>query len=160
MFPVEEAHEIPYKGEINNPMTKRGSLVFVSTRAGILYCVESSSQKIEWQVQVSETLVSPPFLGEENIYVLDLDNNLFCLTEEGEILWQRTNHYFDTLNPLDAELAKVKVQQAEVLKSELKKLEEQLDKFKKTLEAAPEDAKLLAEVKNSNEKVLASKENR
>jgi outer membrane protein assembly factor BamB len=89
MFPVEEAHEIPYKGEINNPMTKRGSLVFVSTRAGILYCVESSSQKIEWQVQVSETLVSPPFLGEENIYVLDQDNNLFCLTEEGGILWQR-----------------------------------------------------------------------
>jgi outer membrane protein assembly factor BamB len=89
MFPVEEAHHIPYEGEINNPMKKRGTLVFISTRAGILYCVEGSGQKIQWQVQLSETLVSPPFLGKENIYVLDQDNNLFCLTDEGKVLWQR-----------------------------------------------------------------------
>ncbi len=89
IFPIEEAHRIQYEGEINNPMKQRGTLVFISTRAGILYCVESSSQKILWKVQFSKTLVSPPFLGEENIYVLDQDNNLFCLTEEGEILWQR-----------------------------------------------------------------------
>jgi outer membrane protein assembly factor BamB len=89
MFPIEETYEIPYDGEINNPMKKRGNLVFVSTRAGMLYCVESSSQKIEWQVRFSKTLASPPFLGEENIYVLDLDNNLYCLTEDGEIVWQR-----------------------------------------------------------------------
>ncbi|MGD8537328.1 MAG: PQQ-binding-like beta-propeller repeat protein [Candidatus Aminicenantes bacterium] len=89
MFPVEEAHQIPYKGEINNPMKKRGTLIFISTRAGILYCVESSSQKIQWQVQFSKILASPPFLGQENIYVLDQDNNLFCLTEGGDILWQR-----------------------------------------------------------------------
>lgn len=89
MFPVEEVHQIQYEGEINNPMKKRGTLVFISTRAGILYCVEGSSQVIQWQVKLSETLVSPPFLGEENIYVLDQDNNLFCLTGEGDILWQR-----------------------------------------------------------------------
>jgi outer membrane protein assembly factor BamB len=89
MFPVEEAHQILYEGEINNPMKKRGPLVFISTRAGILYCVDGSSQEIQWQVQISETLVSPPFLGDENIYVLDQENNLFCLTEEGKILWQR-----------------------------------------------------------------------
>ncbi len=89
MFPVEEAHQIQYEGEINNPMKKRGTLVFISTRAGILYCVEGSSQQIQWQVQLSETLVSPPFLGVENIYVLDQDNSLFCLTEGGKILWER-----------------------------------------------------------------------
>jgi outer membrane protein assembly factor BamB len=89
MFPVEEAHQIQYEGEINNPMKKRGTLVFISTRAGILYCVEGSSQKIQWQVQLSKTLVSPPFLGVENIYVLDQDNSLFCLTKEGKILWER-----------------------------------------------------------------------
>ncbi len=89
MFPVEEVHQIQYEGEINNPMKKRGTLVFISTRAGILYCVEGSSQVIQWQVKLSETLVSPPFLGEENIYVLDQNNNLFCLTGEGDILWQR-----------------------------------------------------------------------
>ncbi len=89
MFPVEEVHQIQYEGEINNPMKKRGTLVFISTRAGILYCVEGSSQVIQWQVKLSETLVSPPFLGEEKIYVLGQDNNLFCLTGEGDILWQR-----------------------------------------------------------------------
>jgi outer membrane protein assembly factor BamB len=88
MFPVEEAHQILYEGEINNPMKKKGDLVFISTRAGILYCVDGSSQSILWQVQLSETLVSPPFLGRENIYVLDQNNNLFCLSGEGKILWQ------------------------------------------------------------------------
>ena len=89
MFPVEEAHQIQYEGEINNPMKKRGTLVFISTRAGILYCVEGSSQQIQWKVKLSETLVSSPFLGVKNIYVLDQDNSLFCLTEEGKILWER-----------------------------------------------------------------------
>ncbi len=89
MFPIEEASQIQYEGEINNPMKKRGTRVFISTRGGILYCIDGSSQKIKWQAQLSTTLVSPPFLGEENIYVLDQDNSLFCLTEEGTILWQR-----------------------------------------------------------------------
>ena len=88
MFPVEEAHQILYEGEINNPMKKKGDLVFISTRAGILYCVNGSSQSIQWQVQLSQSLVSPPFLGKENIYVLDRSNNLFCLSGEGKILWQ------------------------------------------------------------------------
>lgn len=89
IFPVEEASQIEYKGEINNPMNKRGTLVFISTRAGYLYCVDGSSQVIQWEVKLSQTLVSSPFLGEKNIYVLDGDNNLFCLSEEGTLLWQR-----------------------------------------------------------------------
>lgn len=89
MFPIEEALQIQYEGEINNPMMKRGTLVYISTRAGYLYCIDGSFGKIQWQVHISERLVSPPFLGKENIYVLDQDNNFYCLNPKGEILWQR-----------------------------------------------------------------------
>jgi outer membrane protein assembly factor BamB len=89
IFPVEEASQIEYQGEINNPMKKRGDHVYISTRAGILYCIEGSSQNILWQVRLAETLLSPPFLGEENIYVFDQNNTLFCLNKEGKALWER-----------------------------------------------------------------------
>jgi outer membrane protein assembly factor BamB len=88
IFPVEEANQIQYDGEINNPMKKRGNHIYISSRAGIMYSIDGSSQKILWKVKLSETLVSPPFLGKETIYVLDQDNNLFCLNAEGQILWQ------------------------------------------------------------------------
>lgn len=89
IFPVEEAHQVEYQGEINNPMKSREDQVYISTRAGILYCINGANPKILWQAELSETLVSPPYLGEENIYVFAQDNTLFCVNKEGKTLWER-----------------------------------------------------------------------
>ncbi|NIM91533.1 MAG: PQQ-binding-like beta-propeller repeat protein, partial [Candidatus Aminicenantes bacterium] len=45
--------------------------------------------KILWKYKAKNPLISAPLMGEEKIYVFDKKNTLYCLDEEGQLLWEK-----------------------------------------------------------------------
>ena len=117
IFPIENAEEITYKGEIIDQVSRDGDNVYFSTRKGFVYCIDSKkalildkSSKVSpffipnvkgfvrlvsfqnpaiiWIYESPEPLQSPVYLGRENIYVFDRENTLFCLDRKGSPRWE------------------------------------------------------------------------
>lgn len=90
MFPLAKAQEIIYKGQIIGRIQKEGEILYFSTTDGSVICVQGRSQKILWQLALSSsTLSSPPFIGQESVYVYDQKNILYSISKDGKLLWAR-----------------------------------------------------------------------
>lgn len=86
-FPLEKEYEIIYEGEIISLLQKVEGNLFLTSRKGIIYCIDSLKKEIIWEFEASEPLASPPYLGSENIYVYDKKSILYCMDREGNIHW-------------------------------------------------------------------------
>lgn len=89
IFPLDRDGEVVYKGEIIDLVEKVDGKLYLSTRKGLVYCLDGIKRKIFWTFEASVPLLSPPFLGSENIYVYDESNILYCLNMEGKPLWKK-----------------------------------------------------------------------
>jgi len=89
IFPVKAAARLEYEGEIIDRIEKRGDSLFFSTRKGRVFCVNLRTQETVWRSKVSDDLVTPPIIGEENVYVYDSSHTLFCLNNDGKRIWEK-----------------------------------------------------------------------
>jgi len=88
IFPVENAHELSYEGEIVSLIQKEGNLLFFSTRKGKIYCIDGQKREMLWKVDIPASLSSPPYLTESRIYVNDSENILYSIDRNGKLLWE------------------------------------------------------------------------
>lgn len=89
IFPVEKEEELVYEGEIIDSLVRSGENLFFSTRNGSVYCIDGRERRVQWQYKTSETLDSPVYLNEKNIYVFDEENTLYSLSQEGRLRWSK-----------------------------------------------------------------------
>ncbi|UCE20774.1 MAG: PQQ-like beta-propeller repeat protein, partial [Candidatus Aminicenantes bacterium] len=87
-FPVTKSGEIVFQGKVNEHIEREGDRLYISTRSGVLYCLDGVKRGIVWEKKVSDELMSPPYLGAQNIYVYDRNSTLYCLNKEGSLLWK------------------------------------------------------------------------
>jgi outer membrane protein assembly factor BamB len=87
-FPVAKAGEVVFQGKVNDHIEREGARLYFSTRGGVVYCLDGVKRETVWESQVSAELMSPPYLGAENIYVYDRKNIIYCLNKEGSLLWK------------------------------------------------------------------------
>lgn len=90
IFPVVEDQELSYQGEIISLIQKIGPLLYFSTQAGKVYCIDGEKKEISWQFDAASPLVSPPYLAESRIIVFDNGNTIYCLGQDGELQWKTT----------------------------------------------------------------------
>lgn len=118
----------------------------------------SEEKNVIWKTPLSRWGNASPILVDDRIFICAEPTTLICLrADNGEILWQKTNHYFETLSPGDAAKAKGRVKQADSLKKQLKTLEEKLAELKKLTEAKPQDTALAKRIEKQNEQIKSHK---
>ena len=97
-----------------------------------------------------------PILINNKIFFCSEPYTLICAdAENGKILWQRDNHYFDTLGPEEAVKAREILKESDDNKKQLKKLKQELDKAKERLLAEPNDLTLAKEIKDRENSIEA-----
>ncbi len=89
IFPVEKDGETSYQGKIIGRLQERNRIVYFSTLKGFVYRFDSLERKILWKYKAKSPLISVPLLGEKKIYVFDKKNTLYCLDQEGQLLWEK-----------------------------------------------------------------------
>ena len=89
IFPLNVAHELVFEGEIVDSLTQQEGKLFFSTRKGYVYCIDAISQKQIWKFQTDNLIEMRPCLGEENLYVSDDANSVYCLDMSGQLLWKK-----------------------------------------------------------------------
>ena len=88
-FPVIEDGAVTFKGRPEGGIRARGGSIYLSTRAGIVWCIDAAAKKATWKFDTDNRLLEPPFPGAENIYVRDVDDVLYALSSGGGLLWKR-----------------------------------------------------------------------
>ena len=100
-----------------------------------------------------------PILINDKIFLCSEPATLICAdAKNGKILWQKDNHYFDTLTPEEAEKARELLKESENHEAQLKELEQELEKVKKKLSEDPNDADVVKEVKDRQVAIEALKD--
>jgi outer membrane protein assembly factor BamB len=89
IFPLVEDGELLYEGEIIPQIKRKEQFLYFSTRKGKVYCVDGQNRQIFWRFDASVSLASPAYLGENRVYVYDVEDTLYCLGEQGKLLWQK-----------------------------------------------------------------------
>jgi|GEM_PF-304207 len=89
IFPLEKGEEIAYEGKIVDLIQKRNGTLYFSTNKGFVYCLDGLERKVLWKFEAQKSLVTPPYLGQERIYVLDRENTIYCLDKKGKLLWKK-----------------------------------------------------------------------
>lgn len=89
VFPLENFHEVGFRGEIVERVIVREDYLYFSTRQGFVYGFEGKERRLVWQSRVSRTLESPVYLGEESLYVYDAVGILYSLDLKGKLKWKR-----------------------------------------------------------------------
>jgi outer membrane protein assembly factor BamB len=87
-FPVAKSGEVVFQGRVNDHIEREGDRLYLSTRSGVVYCLDGVKREIVWESKVSDELMSPPSLGAKNIYVYSRSSTLYCLSKEGSLLWK------------------------------------------------------------------------
>ena len=121
-------------------------------------CLEWGENKnIRWKTALPEWSNSSPILVKDRIFVCAEPTTLICLdAKDGKILWQRTNHYFDTLSPEEVVKAKALIKQAEALKAEVKRLEAEFAAVIEKLAQDTRNAELTEQFKQCKERIAAA----
>jgi len=86
---MEKDGEIIYEGEVIDSLETQGGKLYLSTKRGFVYCLDSVERKILWRFMASEPLASPSYCGSKKIYFYDQGNTLYCLDKEGKALWKK-----------------------------------------------------------------------
>lgn len=118
----------------------------------------SKTNNVAWKTVMPARSHASPALAADRLFVCAEQSTLICVSlTDGRILWQRTNTYFDILQP--AELSKAKEEEAigreiqNKLKGQEKSLREASDKLKK----AATDEALKKEVEDLKQQVVQTK---
>jgi outer membrane protein assembly factor BamB len=90
IFPLEKDHELVYEGEIISQIEKKDDLLYFATRIGKVYCVDGAKREIVWKADIPTPLASPPFIGENRLYVSDTESSLYCIDFSGKISYKLT----------------------------------------------------------------------
>jgi len=90
VFPVEQASDIAYEGEIAGEIFQEKEFLFFATWGGDIFCLEGSNRNLQWKIQIGEPLAAPLNLSEEFIFAADQTNTLHCLDLRGNRRWQKT----------------------------------------------------------------------
>ncbi len=89
IFPLVKDGELTYEGEITAQIQKIDPFLYFSTRKGKVYCVDGQNQQVLWRFDTSLPLESPVYLGDNHIFVYDKESTIYCLDDQGKLLWQK-----------------------------------------------------------------------
>ena len=89
VFPLQEESRVLYEGEINRLVQNSGGRLYFSTRKGLVYCLDGAKKEISWKFTARAGIPAPPCLGEGRIYFADQENGLYCLSETGQLVWEK-----------------------------------------------------------------------
>ncbi len=90
LFPIENAGEFLYDGEIIDRIQKKENYLYFVTRKGFIYCLNALDYILAWRLRMPEAPKSPVFMGQSHFYVFDVKNNVFCYDLDGYPLWQKS----------------------------------------------------------------------
>ena len=88
-FPVTRDGQVGYQGKVIDLVERDGDRLYLSTDKGLVYCLDSVKRAVVWKSEVFPSLMSPPSLGAQNLYVYDENGILYCLSKEGRLLWKK-----------------------------------------------------------------------
>lgn len=88
IFPLAKENELSYKGEILEFANLKENRLFFSTRPGTVYCMDVLNRKMLWEFKIKQNFKSRIYTGEECLYVVDNDNQMYCVSWEGTLLWK------------------------------------------------------------------------
>lgn len=88
-FPVTRDGQVVYQGKVIDLVEKEGERLYFSTEKGLVYCLDSVKREVLWKLEISPSLMSPPSLSAQNLYVYDENGILYCLSKEGSPLWKK-----------------------------------------------------------------------
>lgn len=80
--------ELSYQGEIIDFAYLKGDQLYFSTKKGKVCCVDVTDRKVLWEFKTKQNLKSRIFPGQESFYIVDSSNQLFCVSQEGDLLWK------------------------------------------------------------------------
>jgi len=89
VFPLKKAAEIVYEGKVIDRTENLAGKLYFATTKGCVYCLDGLKHQILWRFEVSGPLESPLFFSEGNIYVYDIQNTLYSLDSNGNLLWKK-----------------------------------------------------------------------
>ncbi|MGB8951419.1 MAG: PQQ-binding-like beta-propeller repeat protein [Candidatus Aminicenantales bacterium] len=92
LFPLGEAAEVIYEGEINRLSRRENEWIYFSTRNGAIYCVNGEKKEIAWKFTAENPVALPPFVGQEHLFFQDTQNNITGLDKKGNMLWEKKIH--------------------------------------------------------------------
>ena len=104
----------------------------------------TAETNVVWKTPLPDKSNSSPIIVGDRIFVCSEPTTLICVSaSDGEILWQRTNTYFDMLNPEELAAVQQKMDEADMENTikAFKASRKQRDKAEDKLEDLPEDAK-------------------
>ncbi|MHC4290216.1 MAG: outer membrane protein assembly factor BamB family protein [Planctomycetota bacterium] len=114
----------------------------------------SEQDNIVWKTKMPGYSNSSPIIVDGKLFVCAEPSTLICLNPgDGEILWQKTNHYFDTLTEDEAAKSRKILEQSNALEKELEDAEQQLKDLKKELAAAPNNPEISSKIESLDSKV-------
>ncbi len=88
IFPVIQAQEISFDGEVVDPLLRVEDQIVFPTRHGMLYAYAGTSRELMWEFQMETSCRSSLFLGQERFYIVDQQNTVYCLSLEGKLQWK------------------------------------------------------------------------
>ena len=123
----------------------------------------SSETNVLWKTRMPNRSNSTPIVVGDRIFACSEPTTLVCVrATDGEILWQRTNTYLDTVSPEEVDkvrkqLEKVNIEKTtkefRVAKNQLNNTKNQLNKAEKKLKESPTDQSLKQEIETLEKKM-------
>ena len=118
----------------------------------------SEDKNIIWKTPLDSWSNASPILVGDRVFVCSEPTTLVCVdTKDGSILWQKENHYFDSLPVEEAATAKTNLAHAEVLKQQVNALQDELDQLNEKRAASPDNAEITQQIAANEDKVKALK---
>lgn len=116
----------------------------------------SEEKHVVWKTAMASWSNASPILVADRLFVCSEPTTLVCVdAKNGNILWQRDNHYFDTLSSEEAAVARDKVDKAERLKEQLAAGRDELGKLGEALGGAADKTQIEEQIKAQEDKVRA-----
>lgn len=89
VFPLAEEFRLTFEGKILGPVLKSGARLFMATDKGVVYCIDGAERRVLWTFICDNEISGSLAIGGENIYFIDSQNTLYCLSGKGVLLWQK-----------------------------------------------------------------------
>jgi len=103
----------------------------------------SKDTNVVWSTAMPAWSNSSVVLHRGRIFVCAEPTTLVCVdAANGQILWQRTNEYFELLSPEEVARAKAMIEETKPLVKQLANLERDLRKTRQALKKSPDDQEL------------------
>ena len=122
----------------------------------------STEKNVVWKTAMKTQSNATPVVVGDRIFVCEERATLVCVrASDGEILWQKTHTYLDTVNPAERDKVRQQLEEADIekttkdfrsSKNQLNGTRNQLKKAQKKLEETPDDADLKKKIEDLKKK--------